>query len=253
MTYFTATIPSDNILLRILSAADRDRLLPHLRLVTLSLGQVILESRQRVEVAYFPTGAVVSLIYTAENGSTAEMAIIGNDGMLGTSIFLGGDSTCSRAVVAVGGQALQMSAGTLRSEFERNLQLQRILLGYTQALITQISQTAVCNRLHSIAQRLCRWLLLCQDGTGSAELKMTQELIAHMLGGRRESVTVAAGHLQDLGLIHYCRGRINIIDRQGLEACACECYRTVKEELARLHGSLQPQSFKPPAAFQRAV
>jgi CRP-like cAMP-binding protein len=153
----------------------------------------------------------------------------------------------------VGGQAWQMPACALRSEFERNLQLQRMLLGYTQALITQISQTAVCNRLHSIAQRLCRWLLLCQDGTGSAELKMTQELIAHMLGGRRESVTVAAGHLQDLGLIHYCRGRISIIDRKGLEACACECYRIVKEELARLHGSLGPQSFKPPAAFQRAV
>jgi CRP-like cAMP-binding protein len=253
VTYFAATNPSDNILLRTLSPADRDRLLPHLQLVTLSLGQVILECHQRIDVAYFLTGAVVSLVYTAENGSTAEMAIIGNDGIVGTSIFLGGDSTCSRAVVAVAGQALQMSACTLRSEFERNLQLQRILLGYTQALITQISQTAVCNRLHSIAQRLCRWLLLCQDGTGSAELKMTQELIAHMLGGRRESVTVAAGHLQDLGLIHYCRGRIHIIDRKGLEACACECYRTVKEELARLHCSLRPQSFKPPAPFQRAV
>jgi CRP-like cAMP-binding protein len=208
---------------------------PHLRPVTLSLGQFVIESHQLIDRVYFLTNAVVSLVYTVESGSTVEMALIGNDGIVGMSVFLGSNSCSSQAVVAVAGQALQMPARILRLEFERNRQLQRVLLGYTQALIAQISQTAVCNRLHSIEQRLCRWLLLCHDRIGSAELLMTQELIASMLGGRRESVTVAAGHLQDLGFIHYCRGRIRIIDRNGLEMCSCECYRVVQAELARLH------------------
>jgi len=176
---------------------------------------------------------------------------VGNDGIVGTAIFLGSESTCSRAVVAVAGQAFRISAMLLLEEFERNAVLQRVLLRYTHALITQISQTAVCNRLHSVEQRLCRHLLMCDDRTGSSELLMTQELIAHMLGGRRESVTVAAGHLQDMGLIHYCRGHITILNRGGLEASACECYRIVEEELARLScakrtlqigGSLLPSS-----------
>ena len=253
MSYLAARNPPENVLLAALSGADRDRLLPYLRPVTLSLGQIIFESHQRVDVAYFLTGAIVSLVYTAENGSTAEMAIVGSDGLVGTSVFLGGESTCGRALVAVAGQALQVPARVLRLEFAGNLHLQRILLGYIQALITQISQTAVCNRLHSIEQRLCRWLLLCDDRTGCAELLMTQELLAHMLGGRRESVTVAAGHLQDMRLIHYCRGHINILDRRGLEASACECYRTVKEEVARLHHSMRPKSIKPAAGLQQAV
>ena len=227
--------------------------MPHLQPVTLSLGQVLLESHQRIELAYLLTTAIVSLVYTAQNGSTAEMAIIGNDGIVGTSIFLGGESTCSRAIVAVAGQAWQMPAKILRLEFERNLQLQRILLAYTQALITQISQTAVCNRFHSVEQRLCRWLLLCHDRIGRDELLMTQDLIAQMLGGRRESVTVAAGHLQDLGLINYCRGHIRIISRNGLEQCACECYRTVEEELAHLRDSMRPRPVTPVAPFRQAV
>ena len=233
-----------NLLLGALTASDRDPLLPHLRPVTLSLGQVVLESHQLIERVYFLTNAIVSLVYTVENGSTVEMALIGNDGIVGTPVFLGSNSSSNQAVVSVAGQALQMPARILRLEFERNLQLQRVLLGYTQALITQISQTAVCNRLHSIEQRLCRWLLLCHDRTGSSELLMTQELIASMLGGRRESVTVAAGHLQDLGFIHYCRGRIRIIDRNGLEMCSCECYRIVEAERAR------PHDFNAPAIRQ---
>jgi CRP-like cAMP-binding protein len=224
-----------NALLSALSASDRHPLLPYLQPVTLSLGQVLLESHKRIDRAYFLTSAIVSLVYTTESGSTAEMALIGNDGIVGMSVVLGGDSTCNQAVVAVAGQAWQMPARILRLEFERNPRLQRVLLSYTLALITQISQTAVCNRLHSVEQRLCRWLLLCHDRTGSPELFMTQELIASMLGGRRESVTVAAGRLQDLGFIHYCRGHIRIIDRKGLERCTCECYRTVEAELSRLH------------------
>lgn len=253
MSCLAASNLLENVLLAALPCADGNRLLPHLRPVILSSGQIIIESHQKIDVAYFLTGAIVSLVYTAENGSTAEMAIVGSDGMVGTSVFLGGESTCSRAVVAVAGRALQVPAQMLRLEFAGNLSLQRVLLRYTQALITQISQTAVCNRLHSIEQRLCRWLLLCHDRTGCAELLMTQELIAHMLGGRRESVTVAAGHLQDMRLIHYCRGHISILDREGLEASACECYRTVEEEVARLHGSMRSQSIRPAGGLQEAV
>jgi len=162
------------------------------------------------------------------------MALVGNEGVLGVAVFLGGESTCSKALVTVAGEALRLPARVVKEQFVRSRALQHLLLRYTQALITQISQTAVCNRLHSIEQRLCRWLLLCHDRKNSSDLLMTQELIANMLGGRRESVTVAAGHLQDAGLIHYCRGRISILNREGLEATVCECYRVVEDEFERL-------------------
>ena len=226
---------------------------PKLELVTLSLGQVLCESNQPIRWGYFLADSIVSLLYTTVNGATAEVALVGNDGIVGTAIFLGGDRAYSRAVVAVAGQSLRIPAMLLLQEFERSTVLQRVLLRYTHALITQISQNAVCNRLHSTEQRLCRHLLMCHDRTASSVLLMTQELIAHMLGGRRESVTVAAGHLQDLGLIHYSRGRITILDRSGLEASACECYRTVKEEVARLQDSMLPRSVRPAAGLQQAV
>ncbi len=242
----------ENRVLCALSPAERERLGPALDPVTLLLGQVIGESNQRMSCVYFLTTSIVSLLYTTENGATAETALVGNDGIVGTAIFLGGESTCSRAVVAVAGQAFRMPAMLLLEEFQRNTLLQHVLLRYTHALITQVSQTAVCNRLHSVEQRLCRQLLMCHDRTRSTELLMTQELIAQMLGGRRESVTVAAGHLQDMGLIHYCRGRITILNRIGLEASACECYRIVENELAReSYAKRKLQFSRLPAAFEQ--
>jgi CRP-like cAMP-binding protein len=226
------TLPYQNQLLFGLPPAERERLVPKLEPVTLSLGQVICESNQRVSCGYFLANSVVSLLYTTESGATAGMALVGNDGIVGTAIFLGGESTSSRAVVVIAGQAFRLSAMLLLEEFERNAAMHQVLLRYTHALITQLSQTAVCNCLHSVQQRLCRQLLMCHDRTGCSELQMTQELIAQMLGVRRESVTVAAGHLQDMGLIHYCRGHIAILDRRALEASACECYRIVEEERA---------------------
>ncbi|MGA7913967.1 MAG: Crp/Fnr family transcriptional regulator [Candidatus Acidiferrales bacterium] len=223
-----------NLLLGSLPAAEREKLLPHLQGVTFSLGQVIYEPGERVEYCYFPTSSIASLLYTLEDGSTAEVGLVGSEGVLGVALFLGGESSCSRTVVAVAGDALRLTAALLKREFAHPGPLQHLLLRYTQALITQVSQTAVCNRLHSMEQRLCRWLLLCDDREGSSELRMTQELIANMLGGRRESVTVAAGRLQHAGLIHYCRGRISILDRKGLESSACECYRVVEDEFDRL-------------------
>lgn len=242
-----------NQLLRALPLVELERLRPHLQLVTLSLGQTILEANQRITYGYFLTNSIVSILYTTENGATAEVALVGNDGIVGTPIFLGGESSCARAVVAVAGEAFRIPAAYLLEEFERSSALQHVLLRYVQALITQVSQTAVCNRLHSIEQRLCRWLLLCDDRTISSELLMTQELIAHMLGGRRESVTVAAGRLQDLGLIHYCRGHIRIVDRRGLESNACECYRTVDGEVSRLFGGKRKTEFsRPEVPFEAA-
>jgi CRP-like cAMP-binding protein len=245
--------PTHNYLLDALPAGTRDRLQPHLRMVPMSLGEVVLQAHQRIQYGYFLTSSIVSLLYTAVNGATAEMGVVGNDGMVGAAILLGGESTCSQAVVALAGEAIRVPADLMLHEFEGDPAVQHVLLRYVQALITQISQTAVCNRLHSVEQRLCRWLLLCLDRCNSSTLHMTQELIAHMLGGRRESVTVAAGTLQDMGLIHYCRGRISILDRKGLEASACECYRTVEAEVARLQEAMRPQSVKPAAGLQRAV
>ena len=229
--------PLENLLLAALPAEEYKRLLVHLQPVTLSLGQVVYESSGHLDYIYFPTTSVVSLLYTMENGSTAEMGLSGSDGVVGVALFLGGDTTPNRAVVQIAGGAFRMKAKLLQEEFARGGPLQHLLLRYTQALITQISQTAVCNRLHSVENRLCRWLLLSHDRVGSEELVMTQEFISNMLGGRRESVTVAAGRLQDAGLIHYARGRIKILNRKGLEASACECYRIVKDELDRLLGA----------------
>jgi CRP-like cAMP-binding protein len=223
-----------NRLLRSLSADDLRLLRPTFRSTTLSLGQVIYEVGGHLEYVYFPTTCVVSCFYTMNDGSTAGMALVGSDGLLGIAAFLGGHTISHRAVVQIGGHALKIPAPTLQREFARGARLQQILLRYTQAAITQISQTAVCNRLHTVEQRLCRWLLLCHDRVTGSEIHMTQEYIANMLGGRRESVTVAAGRLQDANLIHYSRGRITILDRKGLEAAVCECYRVVEDEVARL-------------------
>jgi CRP-like cAMP-binding protein len=244
---------TQNHLLCALQSAECERLLAHLQPVAFSLGQVIYEPGERIAYCYFPTSSVVSLLYTTHGGSTAEMGLVGNEGVLGVALFLGGESTCSRAVVPIAGDAFRLSAKLLREEFALRGPLQHLLLRYTQALITQISQTAVCNRLHSVEQRLCRWLLLCHDRKDRSELFMTQELIANMLGGRRESVTVAAGRLQDAGLIHYCRGRISILDRKGLEASVCECYRMVEDEFNRLFDRKRKSQFSTPgAAFEQA-
>jgi CRP-like cAMP-binding protein len=226
-----------NRLLRSVSAEERARLRPSTKGVTLSLGQVLYECGEGIDYVYFPTTCVVSLLYTMRDGSTAEMALAGNDGLIGIASILGGGNIPHRAVAQIGGYALKVPARVLQAEFMRGGLLQRILLRYTQALITQISQTAVCNRLHPLEQRLCRWLLLCQDRLDGSEIPMTQESIANMLGGRRESVTVAAGRLQDADLIHYSRGHIIVLDREGLEGMVCECYKIVDDELNRLIGA----------------
>jgi CRP-like cAMP-binding protein len=227
----------ENRLLSCLSAEERAHLDPSMKYVTLALGQVIYECSEQIDYVYFPTTCVVSLQYTMRDGSTAEMALAGNDGIVGIASFLGGGNIPHRAVAQIAGHALKMPARILQQEFRRGGQLQQILLRYTQALITQMSQTAVCNRLHPLEQRLCRKLLLCHDRLNGSEILMTQEFIANMLGGRRESVTVAAGRLQDAGLIHYSRGHITVLNREGLEAMACECYQIVDDELNRLVGT----------------
>ncbi len=223
-----------NHLLAGLPRDDFERLALSQTRISFSLGDVVYEAGRSMEYVYFPITCVVSLLYTMENGTTAEMGLVGNDGIVGVALFLGGETTPNRAVVQIAGDAIRMRAKSLQSEFALGGPIQQLLLLYTQALITQISQTAVCNRLHSVEKRLSRWLLLSQDRVKSDELAMTQEFIANMLGGRRESVTVAAGRLQNAGLIHYTRGHIKILDRQGLEASACECYQIVKTELDRL-------------------
>ena len=224
----------ENHLLRSLSDEECARLCPNMQHVSLTLGHVLHEAGGSLDYVYFPTTCVVSCLYTMHDGSTAEMALAGNDGVIGIALFLGGNTAPHRAVVQIGGYAIRIPARLLRAEFARGGLLQRTLLRYTQALIVQISQTAVCNRLHSVEKRLCRWLLLCHDRVCGSEIKMTQEYIANMLGGRRESVTIAAGHLQDMGLIHYSRGHITILDRKGLEKMVCECYRIVEDEHERL-------------------
>lgn len=241
-----------NRLLYSLSVEERARLRLNMRHTTLSLGQVIYECGERTDYVYFPTTCVVSFVYTMCDGSTAEMAIAGNDGVIGIASFLGGGNIAHRAVALIGGHALKIPAKVLQDEFARGGTLQYVLLRYTQALITQISQTAACNRLHPLEQRLCRWLLLCHDRVIGSEILMTQELIASMLGGRRESVTVAAGRLQDARLIHYSRGRIQILDREGLEAMVCECYKVVDDELNRLIGSPRRSGFSKRAPCREA-
>jgi CRP-like cAMP-binding protein len=228
--------PMENRLLAALRREDYERLFPRLEPITFALGDVLYESGRRMDYVYFPTTSIVSLVYTMEDGATVEMGLAGSDGAVGIALFLGGDTTPNRAVVQIAGGAIRMPAEVLQEDFKRGSSLQLLLLRYTQALITQISQTAVCNRLHSLQQRLCRWLLLCLDRVQSNELHMTQEFISNMLGGRRESVTVAAGRLQDAGLITYSRGHIMVLDRSGLEATVCECYRVVQNEFERLFG-----------------
>lgn len=232
--------PIENRLLLPLSAEERGRLHPNLQRSTLTLGQVLYEPGERPDHVYFPTGAVVSCLYTMQDGAIAEFALVGNDGIVGIALVLGGDTVPHRAVVQISGEALKIPAKVVQREFARGGLLQRSLLLYTQALITQISQTAVCSRLHPIEKRLCRWLLMCHDRVNCSEIHITQEFIAHMLGSRREGVTLAARHLQGLGLIQYSRGHIKIIDRKGLEANACECYRTIHDELDRLVVSPRP-------------
>ena len=226
--------PLQNQLLAALSADALTRLEPNLTPVHLALGQVIYEPDQTLQEVYFPTTAIVSLLYTMENGTSAEMGVVGCDGVVGIAVFMGGDTTPNRAVVQSAGDAFRLELRFFREEFRRVGELHRALLLYTQALLTQMSQTAVCNRLHSVEQQLCRWLLLSHDRLQSDELVMTQELIANMLGVRREGVSVAAHRLQEAGLIRYRRGRITILDRGGLERAVCECYQVVKTECDRL-------------------
>ncbi|MGE5667130.1 MAG: Crp/Fnr family transcriptional regulator [Betaproteobacteria bacterium] len=226
--------PHQNHLLDALPAGDYTRLEPHLELVPLALGQVLYEPGARMRYVYFPTTAIVSLLYVMEDGASAEIAVVGNEGMLGISLFMGGETTPSHAVVQSAGYGVRLKARLLKDEFARFGPMMHLLLRYTQALITQMAQTAVCNRHHSVDQQLCRWLLLSLDRLSTNELVMTQELIANMLGVRREGVTEAAGKLQDAGLIRYRRGRITVLDRPGLEARTCECYRVVKAEFDRL-------------------
>ena len=230
------TRPVGNWLLDALPKEDYERLLDDLQPVSLSLGEVVYESGGLMDHVYFPTTCHVSLLYTMINGVTAEMGLVGNEGVVGIALFMGGDTTPNRAVVQGAGSALKLRAKSMHLEFSRGSEFQHLLLRYTQALITQISQTAVCNRLHSVEQRLCRWLLMTHDRTHSDELQMTQEFISNMLGVRREGVTRAAQNLQEKGFIGYVRGHIRILDRAGLEAHVCECYGVVKTEQIRLFG-----------------
>lgn len=226
--------PEHNNLLAALPEPIRGRLFPHLELVEMPLGEVLYESGCQLHYVYFPTTSIVSLLYVMEDGASAEIAVVGKEGILGVAIFMGGETTPSRAIVQSEGHGFRLRAQLLKDEFNRAGPMMHLLLRYTQALITQMSQTAVCNRHHSVHQQLCRWLLLSLDRLPSSKLTMTQELIANMLGVRREGVTEAAGKLQNAGLILYSRGQITILDRKGLEAQACECYQVVKKEFDRL-------------------
>ena len=234
MTHAHTHTPRKNQLLAALPVAGYERLLPSLELTTLPLGWAVYEAGRRQGYVYFPTDAIVSLLYVMENGASAEIAVTGNDGVVGIALFMGGETTPSRAVVQSAGHAYRLKAAVLKKEFNRGGALQQLLLRYTQSLITQMAQTAVCNRHHSVEQQLCRWLLLSLDRLPSNKLAMTQELIANMLGVRREGVTEAAGHLQAAGIMRYRRGHITILDRRKLEAQVCECYAVVKREMDRL-------------------
>jgi CRP-like cAMP-binding protein len=226
--------PEQNLLLASLGEEVRLRLFPHLEPVELPLGKVLYESGGALRHVYFPTDSIVSLLYVMESGASAEISVVGNDGLIGISLFMGGESTPSRAVVQSAGSAYRLPGQRLKDEFNRHGELLQLLLRYTQALITQMAQTAVCNRHHSVDQQLARWLLLSLDRLPSNQLTMTQDLIANMLGVRREGVTEAAGKLQKLGIIHYARGHITVLDRAALEANACECYAVVRRETDRL-------------------
>jgi CRP-like cAMP-binding protein len=231
-----------NHLLAGLSGDSYERLRPHLEPISFSLGEVVYESGAQMRYVYFPTTSHVSLLYTMIDGSTAEMGLVGNEGVVGIALFMGGETTPNRAMVQGSGRAFRMKTKAMLDEFKRGGEFQEALLRYTQALITQISQTAVCNRLHSVEQRLCRWLLMTHDLTDSDELQMTHEFISNMLGVRREGVTVAAQRLQEMGMISYVRGHIQILDREKLLSHVCECYQVVKNEHKRLLGDRAPES-----------
>jgi CRP-like cAMP-binding protein len=230
----TSIGPRNNLLLAALPDEEWQRWLPQLEEVVMPLGQVLYESGAALSHVYFPTTAIVSLLYVMENGASAEIAVVGNEGIVGISLFMGGETTSSRAVVQSAGNGLRLKAQMVKNEFNRAGPVLHLLLRYTQALITQMAQTAVCNRHHSLDQQLCRWLLLSLDRLQDNELVMTQELIANMLGVRREGVTEGALKLQQGGLIRYARGRISVLDRPGLEKRTCECYAVVKKEYDRL-------------------
>jgi len=231
--------PRENHILDALPAAERERLFPHLKLVEMPLGMVLYESGDALRHVYFPTDSIVSLLYVMKNGASAEIAIVGNEGAIGVALFMGGETTPNRAIVQSAGFAYRLTGSRVKREFERHGHLLHVLLRYTQSLITQMSQTAVCNRHHSVDQQLCRWLLLSLDRLRSNQLDMTQDLIADMLGVRREGVTLAARKLQELRVIRYSRGHITVLDRPKLETLSCECYAVVKAETDRL---LSPHS-----------
>ena len=226
--------PRQNLLLAALPVAVYERLLPHLELVLLPLGEIVYTSGSELQFLYFPTTCIISLVYVMANGASAEIAVAGFEGLVGIAVFLGGHTTPSQAVVQSEGHAYRIRADVIKDEFDQGGKFQHMLLLYTQALTSQMAQTAVCNRHHSLDQQLCRWLLLSLDRLHSDELTMTQELIANMLGVRRQGVVEAAGKLQSAGLIEYRRGRIRALDRRGLEARVCECYAVVKREYDRL-------------------
>jgi CRP-like cAMP-binding protein len=226
--------PTSNKLLAALPAEDMARWLDHLEFIDLRLGHVLYEAGCRQSHVYFPTAAIVSLLHVTESGQSAEIAVVGNEGVVGISLFMGGETTTNRAVVQSAGGVYRMPAQAIKDEFGRSAPVMHLLLRYTQALITQMAQTAVCNRHHSVDQQLCRWILLSLDRLPGNDLSMTHELIANMLGVRREGVTEAAIKLQNAGLINYTRGRIRVLDRPGLECRTCECYAVVKAEYERL-------------------
>ena len=226
--------PQQNHLLAALPPEVQERLFPHLEFVALPLGKVLYESGDALRHVYFPTDSIVSLLYVMESGASAEISVVGNEGLIGIALFMGGESTPSRAIVQSAGFAYRLLGQRLKDEFNRHGEMLVLMLRYTQSLITQMSQTAVCNRHHSVDQQLCRWLLLSLDRLSGSQLTMTQELIANMLGVRREGVTDAAGKLQKLGVIEYSRGQITVLDRAKLEKLSCECYAVVKKETDRL-------------------
>jgi CRP-like cAMP-binding protein len=242
--------PQHNHLLAALPVEVQQRLFPHLELVTMPLGKVLYESGDTLRHVYFPADCIISLLYVMEDGASAEISVVGNEGLIGVALFMGGESTPSRAIVQSAGSAYRLLGQRLKEEFNRHGDLLLLMLRYTQALITQMAQTAVCNRHHSVDQQLCRWLLLSLDRLPSNRLTMTQELIANMLGVRREGVTDAAGKLQKLGVIEYSRGHITVLDRSRLESLSCECYAVVKKETDRL---LNYQSFKKPATASASL
>jgi CRP-like cAMP-binding protein len=237
----TAHHPRQNLLLAALPAAELERLVPQLEPVVMQLGQMLYEPGQQLQFAYFPTTSIASLHYVTESGASAESAGVGNEGVVGVALFMGGESTPSSAVVQTAGHAYRLAGRWLKQEFSRAGPMQRLLLRYIQALMTQMTQTAVCNRHHTVEQQLCRWLLLTIDRVPSLELTITQELIASMLGVRRESITDGAANLQREGIIRYRRGHITVLERARLERRTCECYGVVKKELARLFSDVAPR------------